>query len=120
MIVAAAGGLVVSATAHAEATAKEMLAQIESNEGHVLATAFIAGNANGLSWANTELRDRGLKPLYCQPPTLSITPDQDVQIMRDHIRRYPKLADFPAGVVMMIALQATFPCKGLTSSSNRN
>ena len=91
--IAALVGLALSGPAHAELTAKEALAKIDAKSDHGLLTLWINGHVNALMWANVELGAKGRTQLFCQPGKLSLTPDQDVEILRQHVREVPKAGE---------------------------
>lgn len=114
-IVAAIAGLAVlalSSAAKAENTAKQMLAEIEAGgNSAVMTQVWISGNANGFTWANSELEQRGQRPLFCLPKKLALTIDQEVSILRKFVKERPFYGGVPTGVALLNALQETFPCK---------
>jgi hypothetical protein len=107
-----AAGVTLPSNANAEATAGEMLANIDARDARsTIYTAFLTGTTNGLAWANTDLEDRGLTPLYCSPRKLAITLDQNIDILRQRVKESPELGTTPAGLAMLMALRMTFTCK---------
>lgn len=64
----------------------------------------------GLLWANTMLKKRKQPLLYCQPDRLTLTDTQVIDMMRQAIIDKPKWGDFPVGLMVLLALQRTFPC----------
>lgn len=65
----------------------------------------------GLLWANVMLKNRGQPLLYCQPDHLTITDGQMIDMMRRAMKDNPKWGDFPVGMMVLVTLQRTFPCK---------
>ena len=43
---------------------------------------------------------------------LALTSEQDISILRRYVKEHPETKDKPAGVVMLLAMQDIFPCKG--------
>ena len=72
---------------------------------------FISGIEEGLSWANVAVKNQRQPPLYCQPDHLTLTVPQIIDVMRRGINNDPALGDYPLGMVALIALQRTFPCR---------
>ena len=72
---------------------------------------LIGGMQIGLLWANTMLEKRGQPLLYCQPDHLMITDTQMIDMMRRTMKDKPKWGDFPLGMMVLVTLQRTFPCK---------
>jgi hypothetical protein len=73
--------------------------------------SFIGGMQIGLLWANVVLKERGQPLLYCQPDKLVITDSQMIDMMRRAMNDNPKWGDFPLGMMVLVTLQRTFPCK---------
>jgi hypothetical protein len=94
--------------AAAELTAREFLDRASS----IQSKAFIAGLSVGMDWYQTaaEAQQKG-RPLYCTPPKMTITVDQSIKILTDHLARSrPDEADRPLGFVLLKAMMDTFPC----------
>lgn len=72
---------------------------------------LIGGMTIGLLWANATLKERGQPLLYCQPDKLVITQSQIIDMMRRTMKDNPKWGDFPLGMMVLMTLQRTFPCK---------
>jgi hypothetical protein len=73
--------------------------------------AFLAGNVNGLIWANAKLRSNDHLELFCVPPSISLSVQQAVEIMSKHIQEAPDEGQLPVGPLMLQTLKDTFPCK---------
>ena len=85
---------------------------MDSDQGvQKLMTYWITGHSNALLWVNALQQAQGRPPLFCQPGKLALTPEQDVKILRDYISEHPADGDEPAGMAIMDAFIATFPCK---------
>jgi hypothetical protein len=83
-------------------------------EAQELLVVNIFGIAEGLSWANAELRDRGDQQLYCPPANLAITRDQYFSIFREYAEANSWVKSMTAkarGLIILKALQDTFPCR---------
>jgi Rap1a immunity proteins len=63
-------------------------------------------------WPNARLHLDGRPQLYCEPKMLALTSEQDISILRRYVKEHPETKDKPAGVVMLLAMQDIFPCKG--------
>ncbi len=72
---------------------------------------FIGAMEIGLLWANVGLKHQGQALLYCQPDKLVITNSQMIDMIRRAIKDDAKLGDYPVGMVVLVTLQKTFPCK---------
>jgi hypothetical protein len=72
---------------------------------------YIGGIQLGLLWANVMLKERGQPLLYCQPEHLTITGSQMLDMIRRAMKDKPKWGDFPLGMMILVTLQRTFPCK---------
>jgi hypothetical protein len=73
--------------------------------------AFLAGNVNGLIWANVKLRSKDHTELFCVPPSIDLSVQQTVEIMSKHIQEDPTEGQLPVGSLMLQSLKETFPCK---------
>ena len=73
--------------------------------------SFISAMQIGLLWANAELKHRGQALLYCQPDKLVITNSQMIDMMRRAIKDDAELGGYPLGMVVLVTLQKTFPCR---------
>ncbi|WP_265529103.1 Rap1a/Tai family immunity protein [Sphingomicrobium marinum] len=73
---------------------------------------YLHGVSQGLSWANVAMEMDGKQPIYCPPENLTITVDQNVQILRDHTDNNPEIEDFPVALVFLLAVENVFPCEG--------
>ena len=72
---------------------------------------WIGGMQLGLPWANVMLKGRGQPLLYCQPEKLTLTDDQMIDMMRRAMKDNPKWGDFFVGMMVLVTLQRSFPCK---------
>jgi len=97
------GFLALSSQAKAEASANQFL----NNQNPEYAEALLDAMATGISWANSHID----KPMYCPPSNLAITSQQHMEILRQYIQHSPSRGDYPAGAVMIRALEYAFPCK---------
>jgi hypothetical protein len=73
--------------------------------------AFLAGNVNGLIWANTSLRSNDHTELFCVPPSDSVSVQQAVEMMSKQIKENPTEGQLPVGSLLLQSLKETFPCK---------
>jgi hypothetical protein len=66
---------------------------------------------NAMSWANSAaMHDQGFY-IYCPPDNLALADQQDIDIIRRHLVARPEHGNLPYGLVLLTALQMTFPCK---------
>lgn len=61
-------------------------------------------------WSNAMLSNRGDQELYCQPPEFVSVAEQNVEIFKRFVKDAPASAKEDAAMVMLFALQRTFPC----------
>src|SRR4051812_44057432 len=73
--------------------------------------AFLAGNVNGLIWANAKLRSNDHVELFCVPPSIDLSVQQAVEILSKHIKEDPAEGELPVGPMLLQSLKETFPCK---------
>jgi hypothetical protein len=73
--------------------------------------SFVEGMTLGLLWGNVTLKDQGQPLLYCQPEKLVITGNMMIDMMRSALKDNPRWGAFPLGMMTMVTLQRTFPCK---------
>jgi len=66
---------------------------------------------NGLSWANTYIRQSLKQPrMYCKPEKLALGSPQIVAIVRRAVKENPKIAEYPYGYAVLLSMQHAFPC----------
>jgi len=102
---------VMPAKAQDRTTVANFLKDAKTNENTAM---IIEAAARGLEGANVYLEVAGRPLLYCVPKSLIITGDQYVQIVTDHIARFPEMGDYPAsmlGLVLVASAAKSFPCK---------
>ena len=104
--------MLISTPAHAEWTAREALAKLDGKDfgEQAVASAFIHGLATGLAWADGYHIVLGQSPMYCPPSKLSLTLQQNVSILREHVKANPQDAHTQLGRVMVLAYLSVFPC----------
>ena len=85
----------------------DMLLRDAGSEVHLL---YVNTVGETLGWANAVLSAQSQDPLYCQPPRLTITDEQYMQILRSHVSAWPAMGAEPAPLVVLDALRDTFPC----------
>jgi hypothetical protein len=88
--------------------AMTILARIR--RGDATALLVLDGYADGFEWANTYLEAQGQPKIFCAPERLSITAEQNADILRRHLIATPSLAAAPAAMALLYAYRATFPC----------
>jgi hypothetical protein len=89
--------------AEGDVTANDVIALWEQEDS--TAIAYLNGVATGVIWTNH------LRPIFCLPPKLRLTQQQNVAIVIEHIRQHPEHGNLPLPVVMLVGLKETFPCK---------
>ena len=80
------------------------------DRGDTLSLLVLDGYANGFEWANTYIEEQGQPRMFCPPERLAITAQQNADILRRHVARVPQSATAPAGLALLFAYRATFPC----------
>ena len=75
-----------------------------------LSQIYLVGVVDGFGWVNAELSINGQNKLYCQPTKLALEPDQIVSIFMNFSKKWHGDSKAPAGMIMLLALQETFPC----------
>jgi len=93
-----------------ETDTAKFLKNFDAAADKVRGLEYLSGFESGIGWANAALTQRHDRPLYCVPATLSLTPDQILQILRDELEKVPKLATSPVGMTLLYGLKETFPC----------
>lgn len=89
---------------------------IRTHDGKELMDVYVSGVGEGLDWANASLINRGDRPLYCAPRTLSPNGKFYVSILLSQIKlistRYTEeeLGKLPIEPELLVGLQNTFPC----------
>ena len=73
-------------------------------------TIALTGMLYSLMWGNTFLQTAKREPFYCQPPELSLTGDQVMQILKDAVRDRPEVSRQPLGFALIVELGRIFPC----------
>ena len=73
--------------------------------------AFLAGDLNGLVWANTDLRSNHHTELFCVPADVVVSVQQAVEMMSKRIKDNSAQGQVPVGSLMLQVFKDTFPCK---------
>ncbi|MEH6715970.1 Rap1a/Tai family immunity protein [Parasphingorhabdus flavimaris] len=90
-------------------TADRMLSDIKS--GSDLARIILHSYGFQTGFINAKLKYQGLPQLYCSPEKLAITSEQHADILKRYVENHEGVGQFPAGAVLVDALEETFPCK---------
>ena len=64
---------------------------------------------SGISWANAQLANETRKPLYCQPDSLVLQPEQVISMVKEYLKKNPAHSKFPMGTIILKVLMSTFP-----------
>jgi hypothetical protein len=80
-------------------------------ESRQLYERILGATSNGISWASTKAMHDGQPGIFCTPNNLALADQQDIDILRRHVFSHPDHAKYPYGLVLLLALQETFPCK---------
>ena len=67
--------------------------------------AFLWSNA----YVERQTENRG--HIYCAPRTMVMQKEQARSIFEEYVKEHPEEADKPTGLIVLLALQATFPCE---------
>ena len=73
--------------------------------------AFLAGDLNGLVWANLELRSNHHAELFCVPADVVVSVQQAVEMMAKRIKDNSAEGQVPVGSLMLQGFKESFPCK---------
>jgi hypothetical protein len=76
-----------------------------------LLAAHVSGIGTGLEWYSSYLRSRNEKPIYCAPETLSLTVENDMQLLTAFIATHRLPDNIPLGLALLQAYVEAFPCK---------
>ena len=60
--------------------------------------------------ANVLMKNRGQRPFYCAPDKLGLRAQQVGAIFSDFVDDHPDVKDTLPVIVLLVALQDTFPC----------
>jgi hypothetical protein len=93
-------------SASAELTATAAIASLRSD---ATMQAFVFGIGTGLGWANADLVQKKLPPLYCPPPNVA-SEGAAVDLLESYVRKTPTAGKFPPGVVILMAFRDRWPC----------
>ena len=89
----------------------DLAEQAHDLESNRIYQAILGHEVDGMDWANTALKEsRKELPLYCVPANLALTNNQLIDIVRRMRTDVPSLGKSPVGLVILFALQKTFPC----------
>ena len=72
--------------------------------------ALLAGNLNGLIWANSDLASRHQEKLFCAPPAIDLSVQRVVEAVTKHLNAVATDKARPAGSVILQSLKEAFPC----------
>jgi hypothetical protein len=94
--------------AFAETSAEEAIQRYRLGDPAMF--AFLAGNLNGLIWANAELKSSEHAKLFCVPSDVDLSVQRAVDVVTKHLKETAADAARPVGSVMLQGLKETFPC----------
>ena len=101
--------LMIPVPASAEASAADALQRYRLGDPAMF--AFLAGNLNGLIWANAELQSGGRPKLFCVPSDVDFSVQRAVEATTRHLKDTTADEARPIGSVMLQSLKEAFPCK---------
>lgn len=79
---------------------------------------YVAGLGSGIFSANVWLGARHMPPLFCIPENLALNTENFMEILNSRIEAeskrmtQAKLDGAPIGMLLVVGLEVTFPCKG--------
>jgi hypothetical protein len=73
--------------------------------------AFLAGNLNGLIWANADLESGRHAKLFCVPTAVDLSVQRIVEATTKHLNEAPTDKTRPMGSVILESLKEAFPCR---------
>jgi len=100
--------LMIPAPASAEASVADALQRYRLGDPAMF--AFLAGNLNGLVWANAELQSAGHPKLFCVPADVDFSVQRAVEATTKHLKDTTGDEARPIGSVMLQSLKEAFPC----------
>jgi hypothetical protein len=95
--------------AAAEMSAKQMIESF-TKENTTTIKVYLRGLHQAYAWSNTALKAQGNPRLYCEPASITLTDEQSLDIMRRSVEANPSTGTSPAPMVLLLSLQAAFPC----------
>jgi hypothetical protein len=105
-------GLAHAAEPPAYQTANQLIRSYYKNDFNREMASFGLGEmASGMTTMNVELSANNRLPLYCLPSKLSLTDEQEFNILEDYVKHNPRIGDGPVGLALLFALENVFPCK---------
>jgi hypothetical protein len=87
----------------------------ESNKGDVAVRLYLYAAGQAYMVYNTAVTQKGLKPLFCPPKSLSMNEGNYVSVFEKALPKArlvfgPRLPRVPMEIVLLDGLQSTFPC----------
>jgi hypothetical protein len=108
LLFASAALAAIAVPARADATAKQFLQLVDSEDGRALGETKIVALEEGVRITNASLASAA--KLYCQPATLVLTGPQLADMVRRAVAANDKLEDTMMSTVLLDVLKSTFPC----------
>jgi hypothetical protein len=96
--------------AAAELSAKLLLDAFQAKGDKGTIKVYFRGLSEAFAWSNTALNNQGQTRLYCEPATITLTDEQELDIMRRYVESRPSFGTDPAGMVLLLSLKNAFPC----------
>lgn len=82
----------------------------EGGENAEWTKVILHSYVEAFDWSNAALIARGQQPLYCPPSDLDVVAEQNVAIFKRFVRDMPASQSDDSAMVMLLALQHTYPC----------
>jgi hypothetical protein len=81
------------------------------NEHRSSARTYILGISTGVTAANNAARSATGRPLFCLPQDMSITPEQQIDILKHYLLATPDDASLPVSQAVINSLVHGYPCR---------
>ena len=115
--------LVMATAVSADFKVKKYKELMKDEVGSTVMQMYIDGLGNGFGWANADLRNKKIEPLYCQPGDLVLNTEDFIRILDSTIIQYENIARkknisqeeidnlFYIEPFLLKGLQANYPCR---------
>lgn len=83
-------------------------ADYEATRGEVEIQAYLQGVGEGVGWA-IAFADAE-QPIFCAPDDKAHNRAEYIQILEDFVAANPSVKEYPVEMILLVALQAKYPC----------
>ncbi len=80
-------------------------------EHRASARTYILGISTGVAAANNAVRNTTGRPLFCLPVDRSISPEQQIDILKSHLLSAPDDAKLPVSQAIINSMIHGYPCR---------